>query len=481
MQALVAFAPVWGIALMATRTLSLEARQLLSASLGLIAFLGLTGYALDRAFTETATSSLRERLKNYAIAYYAGGEISRRLEFQPPYSPPDERFSEPGRGLYAAAVGPKISWASASTIDRELPLESTIPRGQMRLDGPLQLTDKSGAPVERVYRFAMGVSWDDGSGKNRRKIPFVFNVFENTADLDRQIGVFRRALWGYLGAAGLLLLGVQMLALRWSLQPLRRVMRELARVQRGSAEGMSGMHPRELAPLTESINAFIASERENLDRYRNTLSDLAHSLKTPLAVLRSSLDNDADATALRDEVRNQVQRMSEIVSYQLSRGVTTGHQLFAAPLELEARAEGIVTSLEKVYVGKRVLCEFDLDPGARFHGDQGDLMELLGNLLENAFKWASQRVLLSARIETTRPNRRPGLLLTVEDDGPGIAPEQVDRLLQRGVRGDERVQGHGIGLSIVQNIVRSYHGELTVDASTELGGARFSVRIPPGL
>jgi two-component system sensor histidine kinase PhoQ len=466
---------------MVLRVPSLEARQLLAASLGLIAFLGLTGFALDRAFKETATNSLSERLRNYAIAYYTGSEISRRLEFQPPYQPPDARFSQPNSGLYAAAAGPNIDWASASTLGRELPLDRTIVAPQTRLDGPIDVTDKAGGPTERVYRFAMGMIWEDGSGKNKREIPFTFYVFENTATLDRQVGVFRRALWGYLGAAGLLLLGVQMLVLRWSLQPLRRVMRELARVQRGSAEGMSGRHPRELAPLTESINAFIVSERENLDRYRNTLSDLAHSLKTPLAVLRTSLDNGVDEASLREEVRNQVQRMSEIVSYQLSRGASTGHQLFAAPLEIEGRAEGIVTSLEKVYAGKRVLCEFELDPGARFHGDQGDLMELLGNLLENAFKWARHRVLLSAHSEATLPNRRPGLLLTVEDDGPGIQPEQVDRLLQRGVRGDERVQGHGIGLSIVQNIVRSYHGELTVDASKELGGTRFSVRFPPGL
>ncbi len=466
---------------MAVRAPSLEARQLLAACLGLIAFLGLTGFALDRAFTETATNSLRQRLQGYANAYYAGGEFSRRLEFQPPYVPPDPRFSEPGSGLYAAESGRKIDWVSASTLSRDLPLANRIATGQVRLDGPLILVDRAGGPSERVYRFATAVLWEDGTGKNKREIPSVFNVFENTADLDQQIGVFRRALWGYLGLAGVLLLVAQMLVLRWSLQPLHRVMRELARVQRGNAEGMSGMHPRELAPLTESINAFIVSERENLDRYRNTLSDLAHSLKTPLAVLRSSLDNGVPEDALREEVRSQVHRMSEIVSYQLSRGVSTGHQLFAAPLEIEARAEGIVTSLEKVYAGKRVLCEFDLDPGARFHGDLGDLMELLGNLLENAFKWARQRVLLSAHGETTRPNRRPGLLLTVEDDGPGIPSEQVDRLLQRGVRGDERVQGHGIGLSIVQNIVRSYHGELTVDISRELGGARFSVRIPPGL
>ena len=469
------------VALMALRAPSLEARQLLSATLGLIAFLGLTGFALDHAFNETATNSLRERMKSYASAYYAGSEISRRLEFQPPYVPPDPRFSQPGSGLYAAAVGSNIDWASASTLGRELPLDRTIKAPQTRLDGPIELVDKLGGRHERVYRFAMGLIWEDGSGKSKREIPFAFYVFENSATLDQQVGIFRRALWGYLGAAGVMLLIVQMIALRWSLQPLRRVQRELARVQRGSAEGMSGLHPRELAPLTESINAFIVSERENLDRYRNTLSDLAHSLKTPLAVLRSSLDNGVHEEALRDEVRSQVQRMSEIVSYQLSRGASTGHQLFAAPLEIEVRAEGIVTSLEKVYAGKRVLCEFDLDPGARFHGDQGDLMELLGNLLENAFKWARQRVLLSARIETTHPGRRPGLVLTVEDDGPGIPPEQVDRLLQRGVRGDERVHGHGIGLSIVQNIVRSYHGELTVDGSDELGGARFSVRIPPGL
>ena len=466
---------------MAGRARSLVARQLLAASLGLIAFLGLTGFALDRAFTETAKSSLFERLKSYASAYYAGGEISRSLEFQEPNVPPDPRFVQPGSGLYAAAAGPKIDWTSPSTLGRDLPRISTLAAGQTRLDGPMDVVDKAGGPTERVYRFAMGIIWEDGSGKNKREIPFVFNVFENTAILDEQISVFRLALWRYLGLAAMLLLGVQMLALRWSLQPLRRVMRELQRVQRGQAEGMSGSHPRELAPLTESINAFIVSERENLDRYRNTLSDLAHSLKTPLAVLRSSLDNGVHETALREEVRNQVQRMNEIVSYQLSRGVSAGHQLFAAPLDIEARAEGIVTSLEKVYAGKRVLCEFELDPSARFHGDQGDLMELLGNLLENAFKWARQRVLLTAHSEGVRPNRRPGLLLTVEDDGPGIPPDQVDRLLQRGVRGDERVQGHGIGLSIVQNIVRSYHGELNVDVSKELGGARFSVRIPPGL
>jgi len=171
--------------------------------------------------------------------------------------------------------------------------------------------------------------------------------------------------------------------------------------------------------------------------------------------------------------------MNELVSYQLSRAARSGHALFAAPIEIEPRAEEIVAGLEKVYAGKGVLCEFDIDPAARFPGETGDLQELIGNLLENAFKWARRRVLLTVQVEPAVGNRRPGVFLAVDDDGPGIPTDKVDRLLQRGVRGDERVQGHGIGLAIVQDIVRAYRGELKVGRSPDLGGARFSVRFPP--
>ena len=263
---------------------------------------------------------------------------------------------------------------------------------------------------------------------------------------------------------------------------MRLVIDELKRVQRGQASRMSEQHPRELEPLTESINAFIESERENLDRQRNTLADLAHSLKTPLAVLHSRLDDpNPDPEVLRGEVRTQVQRMNDIVSYQLARAASRGHALFAQPVAIQPHAEQIVTSLEKVYAAKGVLCEFDLDEGMQFYGEPGDLQELLGNLLENAFKWAKSRVLLTVKPTACETGRRPGLLVAVDDDGPGIPPEKVALILQRGVRGDERVHGHGIGLAIVQDLVRAYRGELQVKASAELGGARFEAHLPPGL
>jgi len=253
----------------------------------------------------------------------------------------------------------------------------------------------------------------------------------------------------------------------------------LSRVRRGVSDRLSGTHPPELQQITDSINGLIESEYTHLDQSRNTLSDLAHSLKTPLAVLRSRLDSGADHDQLRAEVAAQVQRMTEMVSYQLSRAARSGHALFSAPIAIEPRAEEIVASLEKVYISKGVFCEFDVDPGASFYGELGDLQELLGNLLENAFKWSVQRVLLTVKVDPAAANRRPGVLMAVEDDGPGVPLENVEHLLQRGVRGDERVHGHGIGLAIVQDIVRAYRGDLKVERSTELGGARFAVHFPP--
>jgi two-component system sensor histidine kinase PhoQ len=347
-----------------------------------------------------------------------------------------------------------------------------------RFEGPLPITRSDGKPGE-IYRLGKGLVWAEGGPE--AEFPYTVYISEDTGALSQQILVFRRALWGYLGGAGLVLLLLQMLVLRWSLRPLRQVISEVKRVQRGQLARMSAQHPRELEPLTESINAFIESERENLDRQRNTLADLAHSLKTPLAVLRARLDNEVSLDELREEVGTQVRRMNDMVSYQLTRAASSGHALFAAPIEVEPHAEQIVRGLEKVYAARKVLCEFDVDANARFFGEAGDLQELLGNLLENAFKWAVSRVLLTVRVGDTAPGRRDGLFIAVEDDGPGIAQERVAQLLQRGVRGDERVQGHGIGLAIVQDIVRGYRGELEVIRSDELGGARFEVKLPPGL
>lgn len=457
------------------RRLSLQARQLLAAGLALVAFLGLTGYALDRAFTEAALNSQRERLDSFAKAYLGGAETLRSGAIVMPQVPPDPRFDWPGSGLYAVVIGENLRWESTSTLGRILPPPEPGPPGdQGRLVGPLPVTDSSGRELQ-VYLYSMTAIIET----SRDEIELIFGIYEDAAYVAGQVGVFRRTLWAWLGAAAIVLALVQALALRWSLRPVAGVERALADVQQGSVARLVDEHPRELQPLTESINALIDSERRNLEQVRRTLGDLAHSLKTPLAVLQSRLEAGATGEDLREDVRTQVQRMNDIVGYQLSRAARSGHVLYSAPLKIEGTAEEIVLGLEKIYAAKGVLAEFDIDAAARFHGELGDLQELLGNLLENAFKWAKRRVALQVTTLPAPTGKRSGVEFAVEDDGPGIAEDQIDRVLQRGVRGDERVQGHGIGLSIVQDIVAAYQGVLTVERSAELGGARFVARFPP--
>jgi two-component system, OmpR family, sensor histidine kinase PhoQ len=463
------------------RPRSLQTRQLLAAGMGLFAFLALAGYALDRAFLNTAENELRAHLRDFALYYADETEFSRGGELVPPFQDriPDPRLKRPGSGLYAQIVLPHAQWESDSAHGPELPEPGALlGPNEARFEGPLPMVRADGEDSQ-VYRYSYGLVWpgDDLSDE----IPLTIHILEDTQNLRSQLSTFRRALWKYLGGAGALLMLLMVFILRWVMDPLRKMTTELKQVQSGSSSRMSESYPRELAPLADSINAFIESERENLDRQRNILADLAHSLKTPLAVLRTRLDATDDNAELRQDLNEQLKRMNDIVGYQLSRAASAGHKLFAAPLPIEPDAEDIVRGLEKVYAAKGILCEFEIAPESRFYGERGDLQELLGNLLENAFKWAKGRVLLTASVGATAPNRRPGLILMVEDDGPGIPQDRIALVLQRGVRGDERVQGHGIGLAIVQDIVRNYRGELDVSESAELGGAKFHVVLPPGL
>lgn len=458
---------------MSGRAFSLHARQLLAASLGLVAFLGLTGYALDQAFVEAASSTMRQRLQNYAWAYMRGTELLRNGDIIPPEIPPDARLSSVGSGLYAAILADDFRWDSDSALGRRMPLDEALKPGEERFEGPIQT---SSGPI---YRQSMGMAWEISDIK---EVNVTVHVAEDTVMMDRQVAAFRRALWGYLGMAGGLLLLVQIFVLRWSLAPLRHVVGDMEKVTAGKKERLTGNYPKELGLLTDALNALIDMGSGQITRTRNILGDLAHSLKTPLAVIRNELDSEHPPDEVRKSIEDQVARMNEIVAYQLSRAVAaSGHKTFGAPLPIAPCAEEIVQSLEKVYAAKNILCEFDIDSAACFYGEQGDLMELLGNLLENAFKWARHRVLLTVRAMTVAPQRRAAILITVEDDGPGIEPENVENVLQRGVRGDERVHGHGIGLAIVQDLVNAYQGELFVERSAELGGASFIVRFVPAL
>jgi two-component system sensor histidine kinase PhoQ len=453
------------------RPLSLATRAAIATGFVLAGFLGLVGLTLSQAGKERALSALHDRLQNFALAYITYTDANRYGKLLPPDKEPDPNFSRPGSGLYAVAVGADgYHWASSSAIGRDFSFLKPLPPGQSQFIGPVDTR------MGRLYYFSYGVALDV---EDKPPVRLTMMVAQTEDQLEGQNAVFRRTLVIWLSILGVMLIVLQLLLLRWSLTPLRRVASDMSRVERGDSAHLDSQYPSELVGLTDRINGFIDSEREQRTRYRHTLADLAHSLKTPLAVMRSQIESagDAEDGHWRSGMLSQVRRMDELVAYQLARAATSGRQTFASAVPIAGHAEDLVRGLEKVYAAKNALCEFDIEDGAVFYGEQGDLLELMGNLLENAFKWTRHRVLLTVKTEPAVGHQSAALHLSVEDDGPGIAADQLEKVLQRGVRGDERVQGHGIGLSIVQDIVHAYHGKLVVDHSPEFGGARFSVSI----
>jgi two-component system sensor histidine kinase PhoQ len=283
---------------------------------------------------------------------------------------------------------------------------------------------------------------------------------------NRQIVYYRATLWGWLLGMALLLLVSQALILRWGLRPLRRVGEELSGIEAGKQEKIEDEYPLEISRLTDNINILLEHEREHKARYRNALGDLAHSLKTPLAVLQASLAGKDQTTD--DAFAEQIKRMNSIVDYQLQRAATAGSTGIGQQVDVEAVIARLTDSLLKVHSDRRYQLDVNVESSLMFKGDEGDLMEILGNLLDNAFKWCRQHIVISASHNGKK------LCIRIEDDGPGMDPEQVQLLLKRGMRADETMPGHGIGLSIVNNIVRAYKGTLEIQRS-ELGGVAVIV------
>jgi two-component system sensor histidine kinase PhoQ len=433
----------------------------------LIAFFGLTGAALDEAFRDSAETAMKERLKGHVYALLAAADEDPSGTLVMPDLLPDPRFSNPGSGLYARVRGEAggLDWRSPSLLGLELNPLVPSEQGVWRFT-PLEW---SGSVLLAV---SYGVIWEDAQG---RELAYTFAVAESMAPLLDEIASFRRTLWLWLGGATLVLLMVQGMVLSWGLAPLRRVASALRRIESGEEERVHGRYPKELQGLTSNLNTLIERSRASQQRYRNSLADLAHSLKTPLAILRGAV-SETPTGPLSETVGEQVARMDNIVQHQLQRASAAGGIGAVGWLEVQPVLEKLVRAMQKVYRIKGVDCRVRVSEGTRFQGDEADLMEILGNLLDNAFKYCRQRVDVMASA-LGREGGRPRLSIAVEDDGEGIAEEKVELVLQRGRRADQHQPGHGIGLSVVDEIVRLYQGDMSIGRAPELGGASIRITI----
>ena len=447
--------------------LSLNARLTLAASVVLAGFLGLTGLALDRAFAEAGLAAVRDRLQGQVYTLLTAADVDRRGRLVMPHALPEARLAAPDSGLYARIVAPggAVLWHSPSLLGIDIAFPPAAG------DGVAAFAPVRAGDGRELYALSFAVTWETGAGASLR---LAFQVAESRAVLAGQAAQFRRTLWGWLGAAAIGLLLAQGLTLRFGLAPLRRVGAELDEVEAGRRRYLSDRYPREIARLSGRINAFIDSGRRRLERSRDALGALAHSLKTPLAVLASVLETDADGETVRRTLEEQGARMRRTIDYQLQRAAASGPTPMAPAVALEPLARRIVEALAKVYADKGLSLEIDAAAGLAFNADEGDLTEILGNVLDNACKWARTR----ARVRIDTLDGSHTLRLRVEDDGPGIPADRLDAVLDRGVRADSATEGHGIGLAVVREIVVEVYGGRIEVGSGALGGAAVEIRLP---
>ena len=443
---------------------SLRSRVLFWVSIALILLFAVTIVGLDVAFRRTTDRSIDELLQVQLLGLIALADETADQELTLATGAViNPQFSVADSGLFGELWdADRVSvWRSGSLVGEALPVPAWPGPGE-QLDyevDPLTL------PGLRLH--LMGITWEFSDGSS---LPYTFGVAVSLEPYQQQQAAFRRNLVGWFAGITLTMLAVLTGLLRFVLRPLRRLEAEVGEVESGSRSRLSGGLPAELAGLARGLNALIDTERRRLTRYRNNLDDLAHSLKTPLAAMRSLLADSSKArTALADSLDREVDRMDQRVSYQLRRARASGATgLGAGPVSAEPLIRALVDTLDKVYRDKQVLCELELAGELPFYGDPGDLSEIVGNLLENAYKYCRSHVQLTGRPASE------GLLLIVEDDGPGIDAAEVDQVLERGVRADESVPGQGIGLAVVRETVALYGGKLKFGFS-DLGGASVSV------
>ena len=450
---------------------SLSARLLISVSVLLLLFFGATVVVLDTAFRTAGEQARRDILDGHLMQLLAAANPNDEGALSFPPDLHEERFNTIGSGLYGELRddGGQLTWRSRSALGLDIP-PGGHPQLGTRVFERASLDD--GTPL---LTLSLAVQWEFPDGELK---PYVFKVAESLDSFNAQVREFRRQLVGWFAAIALIMLLSISILMRGLLRPLRQIETEIEDIEEGRRASLSEKFPTELAGVARNMNLLIDNERARSDRYRHTLDNLAHSLKTPLAAMRALTEDIGASAELQGRFNEQIERMDEIVRYQLRKpAASSGDNLVLGLVPVTEELERLVSGLGKVYHDKHPTIESDVSPDVTFRGDTGDFLEVAGNLLDNACKWCTRRVAITVQPSASTLGRAGGMRLVVDDDGPGIPEEAAEALLERGTRLDEATPGHGIGLAIVRDIAMSYGGTLTIERSV-LGGARITVDIP---
>jgi signal transduction histidine kinase len=305
---------------------------------------------------------------------------------------------------------------------------------------------------------------------------FLVAVGGDATEIEDETVSFDRALIITFALLAAVLLLTTMFQVRFGLAPLKRISESLAAIRSGTAEKLEGSFPVEIASLARETNALLESNREIVERARTHVGNLAHALKTPLSVMVNEAAARPD-DPLASKVAEQTNIMRDQVARHLERARLAARVAVVGTVtDVVPVVQALTRTMEKTHHGKDLAVALDVPGEARFRGERQDLEEMVGNLVDNAFKWASARVAVEVGLEQPEPGRQ-SVRIVVDDDGPGLTPAQREQVARRGRRLDETKPGSGLGLSIVVELAALYGGALNL-GTAPIGGLRAELVLP---
>ena len=434
---------------------SLSSRLLITAGLLISFFMLLTAGALNEAFKKSLLTAEQESLRTQVYLLLGVAEVDVSGLAMPVFIS-EPRFNQVQSGLYATVkTQNEIVWQSLSSQSLKTDFLNALPAVKKTGNEQFLLLDE-------YFLYNYQVIWEEGDLEQ----VFQVSVLHEQAGLWVALAQYQKTLLRWLGVATLALLILLLLLLRWGLLPLHYLAEDLKAIEQGKKFALTGDYPKELQAITANLNELLQHESEQRQRYSNTLGDLAHSLKTPLAVIQCELAQHENTI-----IEEQSLRMQDIVTHQLSRAVRRQSTVNASAILVAPCVQRLVVALQKVYVSKSVNVEQFLNVGTLLKVDERDLMEILGNVLDNAFKYTHKHIRI-------RVGKQQGyVFITIDDDGKGIPEDQLAHIFQRGQRIDTHEAGQGIGLAVVQDIVESYGGQV-IGEKSEWAGLSLQITLP---
>lgn len=438
---------------------SINNRIIFGAIIVVSLFIFLTGYTLNKSFYNSAYSALKERLTGQIYLLMADRQLNAiDLQHKPQKLSVDILNHDPGLSAYITQADGTILWRSSGSDPLYLPPGKTVVHGK-KVFQTFNVNDKD------YIGLSIAIFWN----LNNQQTPLIYHISDDLSDLHQTIDRYQQSLWTHLLLMSVTLLISLFYILRWGLKPLREVEQEIKAVEQGEQELLQQHYPEELKPLTRNINELIRFERQQQERYRNALADLAHSLKTPLAIIQGQSFDEQNPEPYIRQINMAVQRINNIVEYQLQRASTSSPSPHIQYLQLEPVIQSLIESMKKIYRDKSIHFITQIPPDIQYKMDEGDFMEITGNLLDNACKWCKDSITINVSSESNYLN------ILIQDNGPGIDAEKIDTITARGVRFDEFTPGHGVGLAIVQDIVTAYNGSIEFSTSDQ-GGLKVLIQ-----